>query len=113
MPQTIVASYKNWAIAVDVLEESDSVLTVLLSNGKVVAASESTFDLLKECSENVAKELRMQLIQRDIAEYGGAAKYKEVVYQNQLKYGTSCYDELDVETLRAYAELGIYLSSKL
>lgn len=111
MPQTTIASYKNWAILIDTLE--DSVRTVLLGDGRVVAIAENTFDLLKECSESVAKELRSQLIQNEINKLGGITKYKELVYQNQLKYGTSCYDYLDTETLRAYAELGIYLSSKL
>lgn len=111
MPLTTIASYKNWVILIDTLE--DSVRTVLQSDGRVVATAENTFDLLKECSESAAKELRSQLIQNEINELGGITKYKELVYQNQLKYGTSCYDYLDTETLRAYAELGIYLSSKL
>lgn len=111
MASAVIASYKNWVISTDILEES--VRTVLESNGKIVAIAENSFDLLKECSENVAKELRDQLIQNEIQELGGIAKYKELVYQNQLKYGASCYDYLDTETLRAYAELGIYLSSKL
>ncbi len=115
MSQTIAASYKNWEIVVDVLEDfvSDSVLALLRSDGRVVSSSESFTELLKACPENVAKELRAQLIQREIAELGGIAKYKELVYENQLKYGTNCYDYMDAETLRAYAALGIYLSSKL
>ena len=108
---TVIASFKSWIISTDALE--DSAQAGLQGDGKVVATAETAFELLKECSTEVAEQLRVQLIQREIAELGGIAKYKELVYENQLKYGTNCYDYMDAETLRAYAALGIYLSSKL
>jgi hypothetical protein len=111
MALRVIASYKRWSIVTELQDENS--LAVLQSDGRVIATSESAFELLKECSEEVASKLRSQLIENEIAESGGVAKYKELVYQNQLKYGASCYDYLDAATLRAYAELGIYLSSKL
>lgn len=111
MATTPIASYKRWSIVVELQDENS--IAVLQSDGRATATAESAFDLLKECSEDVAEKLRSQLIESEITQSGGITKYKELVYQNRLKYGVGCYDYLDTDTLKAYAALGVYLSDRL
>jgi hypothetical protein len=108
---TTAASYKNWTISIATLEES-SVIN-LIQSGVVVANSDSAYSLLSNCPVDVADNLRTQLVQREITLVGGVDKFRSQAYSNQLKYGTSCYDYLDTDTLQAFAKLGIYLSHKV
>jgi hypothetical protein len=107
----VVASHKNWKVSTLVLEESS--VASLTHDDVQIAYADNAYDVLSSCPENIAVNLRSQLIQHEIDKAGGITKYKEQVYKNQLKYGVNCYNYLDVETLRAFAEAGIYLSNKV
>lgn len=107
----VVASYKAWKVSIITLEES-SVVSLTLNNTHI-AYADNSYEVLSSCPADVAANLRKQLIENEIAKAGDISKYKEQVYKNQLKYGVNCYSYLDVDTLQAFAELGIYLSNKV
>jgi hypothetical protein len=107
----VVASYKNWTVSIADIEESS--IAQLSSGGKIIASAEGAYSVLVDCPVDVADKLRQQLIDDEIAQAGGIEKYKELVYKNQLKYGVQCYNYLDVDTLKAFAVMGIYLSNRL
>ena len=107
----VVASYKNWMISIVSMEESS--IAQLLADGKIITSAEGAYDVLTDCPPEIAGKLRIQLIEDEIAQAGGITQYKELVYKNQLKYGVQCYSYLDTDTLKAFAELGIYLSNRV
>lgn len=107
----IVASYKNWSVSLIVQEESS--VSQLKSGNNVIAYADHTYELLLNCPPDIAVELRKLLIDYEIKAAGGISSFREQVYNNQLTYGVGCYNYLDTDTLRAFAELDIYLSHKI